>query len=152
PECTQMGRKMHQNVSLGSNGVDRVRSLGKILTRFRGTNFCTRSACFPPSFLRQPNSAEYTQMVQNAPKCQFRVKWGGSGAFVVKKTQRDFVARILQSCCPISTEFRKTTKRSRMHPNGTKNAPKHQFWVQWSGSGTFVGKNSEAISWHELWH
>src|SRR6185312_605869 len=77
--------KTHQNVSLGSNGVDRVRSLGKILTRFRGTNFCTSSACFPPSFLRQPNSAEYAQMVRNAPKHQFKVKWGGSGAFVVKK-------------------------------------------------------------------
>ena len=46
PECTQMVRKMHQNVSLGSNGVDQERSLGKILTRFRGTNFCTSSACF----------------------------------------------------------------------------------------------------------
>src|SRR6185312_8206300 len=46
PESTQMERKMHQNVSLGSNGVDRVCSLGKILTRFRGTNFCTSSACF----------------------------------------------------------------------------------------------------------
>ena len=86
PECTQMVRKMHQNISLGSNGVDRVRSLGKILTRFRGTNFCTSSACFPPSFLRQPNSAEYNQMVRNAPKHQFRVKWGGSGAFVAKNS------------------------------------------------------------------
>ena len=37
----------------------------------------------------------------NAPKRQFRVQWGGLGAFVV-------------------TEFRKATKRSRMHPNSTK--------------------------------
>ena len=38
----------HQNISLGSNGVDRVRSLWKIQMRFRGTNFCincTSSAC-----------------------------------------------------------------------------------------------------------
>ena len=31
---------MHQNMSLGSNGVDQERSLQKFLTRHRGTNFC----------------------------------------------------------------------------------------------------------------
>src|SRR6185312_11654665 len=46
--------KTHKNVSLGSNGVDRARSLRKILTRLRGTNFCTSSASFAPSFVRQP--------------------------------------------------------------------------------------------------
>ena len=43
-----------QNMSLGSNGVDRVRSLQKILTQLRGTNFyinCTSSAYFALSFL-----------------------------------------------------------------------------------------------------
>ena len=30
----------HQNMSLGSNGVDQVRSLRKIPTRLRGINFC----------------------------------------------------------------------------------------------------------------
>ena len=86
PECTQTVQKTHQNVSLGSNGVDRVRSLGKIPTRFRGMNFCTISARFPPSFVRQPNGPEYTQMVRNAPSHQFRFKWGGSGAFVAKNS------------------------------------------------------------------
>ena len=86
PECTQMVRKTRQNVSLRSNGVDRVHSLGKIPTRCRGTDFCTSSARFPPSFITQPNGPEYTQMVRNAPKHQFRVKWGGSGAFVVKNS------------------------------------------------------------------
>ena len=44
----------HQNMSLGSNGVDRVRSLRKITTRLRGTNFCnngTSSPCFALSLL-----------------------------------------------------------------------------------------------------
>ena len=31
--------EMHQNMSLGSNGVDQVRWLRTITTRFRGTNF-----------------------------------------------------------------------------------------------------------------
>jgi len=30
----------HQNMSLGSSGVDQERSLCKILTRHRGMNFC----------------------------------------------------------------------------------------------------------------
>src|SRR6185312_11581868 len=78
--------KTYQNISLGSNGVDRVCSLPKILTRLRGTNFCTSSARFPLSFVRKPNGPECTQMAQNAPKHQFRVKWGVSGAFVAKNS------------------------------------------------------------------
>ena len=44
--------KMHQFMNLPSNGVDRVHSLRKTLTRFRGTNFfinCTSSTHFAPS-------------------------------------------------------------------------------------------------------
>src|SRR6185369_10045079 len=74
----------HQNVSLGSNRVDRVRSLRKIPMRLRSTNFCTSLAHFAPSFVRQRNSSECTQLVRNAPKCQFIVQRGGSGAFVAK--------------------------------------------------------------------
>ena len=86
PECTQMVRKMHQNISLGYNGLDRVRSLRKIPTRLRGKKFSTSSARFASSFVRQPNGLECVQMVRNEPKCQFRDKWGGSGAFVAKNS------------------------------------------------------------------
>src|SRR6185437_5277990 len=55
--------KTHQNVSLGSNGMDRTRSLRKNPTRLRGTNLCTSSPHFAPCFIRQPNSPERTQMV-----------------------------------------------------------------------------------------
>ena len=44
-----------QNMSLGSNGVDRVCSLRKILIRLRGKNICincTSSAYFVPSFVQ----------------------------------------------------------------------------------------------------
>src|SRR6185437_4985511 len=64
---------MHQNISLGSNGVDQVRSLRIIPMRPHGTNFCTSSARFAPSFTREPNGPECTQIVLNAPKRQFRV-------------------------------------------------------------------------------
>ena len=76
----------HQNMRLGSNGVDRVRSSLKTLKRPRRTNFCTNSECFAPSFVRQPNDPKCTQMVRNDPKHVFRVQWGGSGAFVAKKS------------------------------------------------------------------
>src|SRR4026207_50011 len=56
--------EMHQNMSLGSNGVDRVGSLRKILTRLRGTNFCTSSARLAPSFIWQHNGPKCTQMVR----------------------------------------------------------------------------------------
>ena len=87
PECTQW-YETHQNISLGANGVDRVRSLRKIPTGLCGTNFCTSSARFALSFIRQPNGPECTQIVRNTPKCQFRVQWGGSGAFVAKSSTR----------------------------------------------------------------
>ena len=83
PKCTKIVRT-HQIMSLGSNGVDRVRTLRKIPTRLRGTNFYTSSARFAPSFERQPNGPKSTQIVRNAPKRQFRVQRGGSGAFVAK--------------------------------------------------------------------
>ena len=47
--------RMHQNMSLGPNGVDRVHSLRKILMRLRGKNFCincTSPARFAPSFVQ----------------------------------------------------------------------------------------------------
>src|SRR6185503_651477 len=107
-------------MSLGSNGLDRVHSLRKIPTRLRGTNFSTSSARFAPSFLRQPNGPEYTQMVQNAPKHQFRVQWVGSGAFVAKNSDAISWYELLHYFGTFSTEFRKATKRSQIHPNGTK--------------------------------
>jgi len=95
-------------------------SLRKIPTRLRGTNFCTSSAHFAPSFVRQPNGTECTQIVQNEPKCQFRVKWSGSGAFVARNSDATSWHELLHYFSPFCYEFRKKTKRSRMHPNSTK--------------------------------
>ena len=47
--------EMHQNKSLGSNGVNRLCSLPKMLMRVQGSNFCincTNSAYFAPSFMQ----------------------------------------------------------------------------------------------------
>src|SRR6185437_13324783 len=56
--------EIHQNMSLGSNGVDWVRSLLKIPTSLRGTNFCincTNSPRFAPSFMQLRNDPKCTQ-------------------------------------------------------------------------------------------
>ena len=77
----------HQNMSLGSNGVDWVCSLQKIPMWLRGTNFCincTNSPRFAPSFMQLRNDPKCTQTLWKAPKHEFRVQWGGSGAFVGK--------------------------------------------------------------------
>ena len=71
----------HTKISVGLN---QVRSLRKILTRLRDTNYCTSSARFASSFVRQPNGPKRTQVVRNIPKHQFRVQRGGSGAFIAK--------------------------------------------------------------------
>ena len=75
------------NISLGSNGVDQVRSLQKITTWLRGTNFCincTSSPRFGPSFMQLWNDPKCTQTLCNTPKHEFRVQWGGLGAFIEK--------------------------------------------------------------------
>ena len=137
---------MHQNVSLGSNGVDRVCSLRKNLTRLHGTNFCTTSAPCAPSFVRQPNSPECTQTVRthqnvsilsdgvdrvhslrkstqtvrNTPKCQFRVQRGGFGAFIATNSDATSWHELLHYSGLLCTEFRKATKQYQIHPNSTK--------------------------------
>ena len=77
----------HQNISLGSNGVDWVCSLPKISTLLRGTSLCincTSSPCFASSFMQLQNDPKCIPTLCNAPKHEFRVQWGGPGALVAK--------------------------------------------------------------------
>ena len=48
--------------------------------------YCTSSTHFAPSFVRQPNGPEWTQMVRNALEHHFRVQWVGSGVFVAENS------------------------------------------------------------------
>ena len=76
-----------RNRSLGSNGEDWARSLRKIPMWLRGTNFCincTSSLYFASSLMELRNDPKCTQTLYNAPKHEFRVQWGGLGAFVAK--------------------------------------------------------------------
>ena len=112
--------KSTKHKSLESNGVDGVRSLRKIPTRLCGTNYCTSLTRFALSVVWQPKSPKCTQIVGNATKHEFRVQWGGSGVFVATNLNATSWHKLLYQFGPFCTEFRKTTKRSQMHPDGTK--------------------------------
>ena len=105
----------------------------KILTRLRGTNFCTSSGHFASSLVRQTNGPERTQIVRNAPKRQFRVQWAGSGAFVTKNSD----ATSWHELCTSLARFAPNFVRQPNGPECTKivrNAPKRQFRVKWGRS------------------
>jgi hypothetical protein len=113
-----------QNMSLGSNGVDWVRSYRKIPAWLRGTSFrinCTCSPCFASSFMRLRNDPKCTQTLCNAPKHEFRVQRSGFGAFVAKKSRRDFVARTFLLIAPVHTVLHRVWCSYETIPN----APKH---------------------------
>ena len=130
---------MHQNMSLGPNGVNRVCSLRKIMTRLCGTNFCTSSARFALCFVRQPNGSKYIQIVQNTPKHVFGVQWSGSGAFVAKNSDATSWHELLHQFGPFCTECCHAAKLSQMHSNST-NAPKHEVRVRLGGSSGSLWK------------
>ena len=67
----------HKNMSLGSYGVDQVRSLRKIPKRLHGTNLCINCTC-STHFVPIPCSIE---TLPNAPKCyvtQQNKSWGST--------------------------------------------------------------------------
>jgi hypothetical protein len=81
--------EMHQYISLGSNRVDRVHSLHKILSRFVARTFALIAPVQPVLQLASCSN----ETIQNAPRHyethqihEFRVQWGGTGAFVAKNS------------------------------------------------------------------
>ena len=128
-----------------------MHSLQKILTRVRGTNFCPSSARFASSFVRQPNGPKCTQIVQNTPKHQIRVQWGGW-----VRSLRKIPLRLRgTNFCTSLARFALTSVRQTNGPKCTqivRNAPKNKFRVQWGGSGAFVVKHSDSTLWHKLLH
>ena len=80
--------KTQQNMSLQSHGVYRVRSLWKIPTRHRGTNFCTSLARFELSVVTQqtiPNASKKYEMQQN-----MRLESNGADQMVCCKKFRHY--------------------------------------------------------------
>jgi hypothetical protein len=116
----------HQNMSLGSNGVDRVDLLQKVLTRLCGTNFCINcnsSACFELSIIKNRNGPKCNQTLRNATKMSI----GSNGVDHVHSLRkipgRFRGTNFCNNCTTLSsfcTEFDAVTKWSQMHPNTKK--------------------------------
>ena len=121
----------------------------KIPTRPHGTTFCTSSARFAPSFVRQPNGPECTQIVQNATKRQFRVRW----VFQVRLLRKIPTRLRGTNFCTSSARFAPSFVRQPNGPECTqivRNAPGRPHWTLNWHFGAFVPNNSDATSWHEL--
>ena len=145
-----------ENMSFWSNGVDWVRSLWKIPTWLRGTNFCincSSSPRFAPSFLKLRNDPKCTQILRNRPKHLFWVQWGGLGVRSLRKITTWFVARTFVLIAPVHPVLHRVSCSYETIPNAPKHYETHQtheFMVQWGGSGVFTMKNYNVTSWHEL--
>ena len=135
----------HQNMSLGSNGMDRVHSLRKITTCLCGTNFCincTSSPHFAPSFMQQWNDPKCSQTLCNARKDEVRVQW----VDWVRSLQKiPMWLRGMNFCInwTSSPRLASSLMQLRNDPKCTQtlwNAPKHEFRVQWGRSGRSLRK------------
>ena len=96
--------KTYWNITLGSNGVDRVRLKRKIPMWLRGPSFCincTNSPHFAPSFMQLRNDPKCTQTLWNAPKHEFRGPMGWIRCVCWEKLQLDFVARTFALIAPV---------------------------------------------------
>ena len=111
--------EMHQNMILGSIGVDQERSLRKILTRHRGKNFCIN--CTSLAHFRA--IAKWSQMHPNGkkpPNHEFRVQWCVSWAFVVKNWTFTLIAQVWRVLHQVSCSSETVTNapnRKETHQN-----------------------------------
>ena len=94
--------------------------------------FCTE-------FCRQPNGSKYIQIVRNTQKHEFRVQWGGSGAFAVKNSDATSWNELLHQFGPFWTECRNATNCPKC-TQIIRNATKHEVRVQWGGSSGLLWK------------
>jgi hypothetical protein len=83
---------MRQNMSFGSNGVDQVRSLPKILIQLHLANLCVNgasSASFASTFVQYPNGLKGAETLVLGP-----MEW--FGAFVVKSSNETSFSELLR--------------------------------------------------------
>ena len=112
-----------QKMSLGSNGVDWVRSLWKHQTRLCGLNFCiscNSSAWFEPSIVNQRNGPKCTQTLWNKTKHDFRFQWGWVGCIRCEKFGHDFVARTFALIALVQPILHRVYCSNETIPNASK--------------------------------
>jgi hypothetical protein len=118
-------KETHQNMRLGSNGMDRERLLWKILTRHRGMNFYINYT----SFAHFRAIAKRSQMHPNGKKCTKTWVWGPMVWIVTvrcKKLWHDFVARTFTLIAPVGRILHQVSWSSETVPNAPKRKETHQ--------------------------
>ena len=94
-------------------------------------------------------SDEHWQMhpkLWNAPKHEFRVQCGGSGAFIAKKFRCDFIAQTCPLIAPVQPILHRVSCSNETLPNAPNTMKCSKTWVvQWGRLGAFVAKNSDAF-------
>ena len=117
----------HQNMSLGSNGVDWCVHCKKNPTWLCATYFCincTNSHCFAPSFMQFRNDLKCTQTLCNTPKHEIGV--GLIGCVHCEKSRRDFVARSFALIALVHPVLHRVWCSYETIPNAPKHHATHQ--------------------------
>ena len=135
----------HQNMSLGSNGVDQVRLLWKIQCDFVAQTFVLNE---PVQYVLKQVSCSYG-MIPNAPKyyeTHRNISFGSNGVdwVLAKKTRRDFVARTFALIAPVHPVLHQVSCNYETIPNAPKHYEthqKHEFRFQLGGSGRSLWKS-----------
>src|SRR6185503_531544 len=78
-------------------------------------------------FCKATKRSKCIQIVQNTPKHEFRVQWGGSVAFIAKNSNATSWPELLHQFGPFCTEFCNATERGQMHKNSMKQY-QNEFW------------------------
>ena len=118
----------HQNMSLGSNGVDWVCSLPKILMRLDGTNFCIN--CISSARLHRVSFSNET--LPNAPKyyeMHHNMSLGSNGVGRVhslRKIPKDFTAQTCALIAPVQPVLHRVSCSNEILPNAPKHYERHQ--------------------------
>ena len=125
----------HQNMSIGSNGVDWADLLQKILMQLCGLNFCINcnsSSCFEPSIIKQRNGPKCSQTLRNKTKHEFRVQWGWIGCIRCDKFGHDFVAWTFALIAPVQLILHWVSCSNEMVTNAPKHYQTQQKMSVWS--------------------
>ena len=119
PKCTQIewnAPKHEFRSQRGQSGVfvsknSETTSWHELLHYFGP--FCTE-------FCKATKQSQMHQIVQNTPKYEFRIQWGGSSAFIAKNSDAISWHELLHQFGLFCTQCCNAPKLSQMHPNSTK--------------------------------
>ena len=143
----------HQNMRLGSNGGDWVRSLWKIPTWLRGSNFCfncTSSLCFASSLMQLWNDPKCTKTMLQRIKTWVYGPMGRIGCVRSEKFRCDFMARPFVLIAPVHPVLHRVSCSYVTNPNVS-----HQN-ISLGSNGMdrvcSLRKNYNVTLWHELLH